>query len=622
MASDNQLSEVLSEFARTMVTDFPVQAILDHLVERIVDIMPITAAGVTLISPGVQPRYIAAANGSALQFEKLQTELDEGPCLAAYNSGEAISVPDLEAEHRFPAFVARASKVGLSAVFTFPLRHAERRIGALDLYRDTPGGLSAESMTAAQTLADVTSAYLLNAEGRADLKEASHRSHELSLHDALTGLPNRALLMERLEHALRRGRRSGLLAGVFFIDLDRFKAVNATFGHRVGDELLVGVARRLSEVLRPGDTLARVSGDEFVAICDDLIAPAEADAIVVRLDAALDRPFSTSGAELDITASIGVSFAGQGIEDPEEVLHVADMAMYRAKRGGGRRHEVVDLRAEHFSNHQANLEHDMLDLLARHELYLDYQPIVTTSDGHITGVEALLRWAHPSRGLVAPDVFIPLAEKAGFVAAVGQWVLEEACEQQARWRDDFRLDDLAVSVNVSANQLMAPGFVDLVASVIGTSLRPLSQLTLEITESVLLSDTKRALMVLYDLKALGVKLALDDFGTGFSALSYLLRLPVDIVKIDQVFVAGLGYNYTSRAIVSAVVQMAHDLGLTVVAEGVETAGQQRELARLGCDSCQGFYFACPMPAAKVELLLRHRLDGAHRCLRAPVRARR
>jgi diguanylate cyclase (GGDEF)-like protein len=616
LASDSQLSEVLSEFARTMVTDFPIQGILDHLVKRIVDIMPITAAGVTLISPGVEPRYIAASNGAALQFEKLQTELDEGPCLAAYQSGEAISVPDLRAEDRFPTFVSRASEVGLGAVFTFPLRHGERRIGALDLYRDTPGELSAESMAAAQTLADVTTAYLLNAEGRADLKEASHRSHELSLHDALTGLPNRALLMERLGHALRRGQRSGLLSAVFFIDLDRFKAVNDTFGHRVGDELLVAVAERLSEVLRPGDTLARVSGDEFVVICEDLISQAQADVIVNRLDAALDRPFPMSSAELSISASVGVSFAGQGLEDPEDVLHAADMAMYRAKRGGGSRHEVVDLRDEHFASYQAALEQDMHGLLERGELYIDYQPIVAIGDGHITGVEALLRWAHPSRGLVTPGVLIPLAEKGGLIPSIGWWVLKEASAQQARWQHELQVDDVAVSVNVSAHQLMSPGFVDIVASVVNASQSPPDQLILEITESVFVSDTDRALIVLYDLKALGVKLALDDFGTGYSALSYLLQFPVDIVKIDQVFVAGLGRDDTSQAIVSAIIQLAHDLGLTVVAEGVESVEQRRELARLGCDSCQGFYFAHPMAAAKIDLLIRHRFNGAHQCLPA------
>ena len=615
MANESELSEVLSEFARTMVTDFPIQAILDHLVERIVEIMPVTAAGVTLISPGVEPRYIAASNADALRFEKLQTELDQGPCLEAYHTGEAISVPDLSCEGRFPMFAAQANAVGLAAVFTFPLRLGERRIGALDLYRDTPGELSAESMKAAQTLADVTTAYIVNAEGRADLREASHRSRELSLHDVLTGLPNRALLIERLEHSLLRGRRSGLTAAVFFVDLDRFKAVNDTFGHRVGDEVLVAVGARLSEVLRPGDTLAHVSGDEFVVLCEDVDSPAQANVIVGRLDAAFDQPFSLSGNELNISASIGIAFTGKGRADaPEDVLHAADMAMYRAKRAGGDGHDVLDLREQHLASYQAGLERDIQGLLGRKELHLDYQPVVATHDGHITSVEALLRWAHPSRGLVTPGVLIPLAERAGLIPAIGGWVLQEASDQQDHWQNDYRVDDVAMSVNVSAHQLMSAGFVDMVAAVVSASTGRADQLTLEMTESVFVTDGERALIVLNDLKALGVKLALDDFGTGFSSLSYLLQFPVDIVKIDKIFVAGLGRDRTNRAIVAAIVQLAHDLGSTVIAEGVETIEQHRELAQLGADFCQGFYFAHPMPAVNIDTLIEHRVDGASQSL--------
>ena len=615
MASESQLSEVLSEFARTMVTDFPIQAILDHLVERIVEIMPVTAAGVTLISPGVEPRYIAASNGDALRFEKLQTELEDGPCLEAYRTGGAIVVPDLSCEERFPLFIARASEAGLAAVFTFPLRLGNRRIGALDLYRDRRGKLSATSMKAAQTLADVTTAYIVNAEGRADLREASHRSREISLHDALTGLPNRALLLERLEHSLLRCRRSGLTSAVFFVDLDRFKVVNDTFGHRVGDEVLVAVGARLSEVLRPGDTLAHVSGDEFVVLCEDVDSPAQANVIVGRLDAAFDQPFSLSGNELNISASIGIAFTGKGRADaPEDVLHAADMAMYRAKRAGGDGHDVLDLREQHLASYQAGLERDIQGLLGRKELHLDYQPVVATHDGHITSVEALLRWAHPSRGLVTPGVLIPLAERAGLIPAIGGWVLQEASDQQDHWQNDYRVDDVAMSVNVSAHQLMSAGFVDMVAAVVSASTGRADQLTLEMTESVFVTDGERALIVLNDLKALGVKLALDDFGTGFSSLSYLLQFPVDIVKIDKIFVAGLGRDRTNRAIVAAIVQLAHDLGSTVIAEGVETIEQHRELAQLGADFCQGFYFAHPMPAVNIDTLIEHRVDGASQSL--------
>src|SRR5665213_2136233 len=258
------LSDVLSEFARTMLKDFPIQGILDHLVCRIVDIMPVTGAGVTLISPGREPHYVAASDKAALRFEKLQTELDEGPCLAAYHSGEAISVPDLSREARFPRFSQRALSAGLVAVFTFPLRHEDRQLGALDLYRDTPGALSTVDLRTAQTLADVAAAYLINAQARSDLQDSSDQSREAALHDPLTGLPNRVLMLEFLEHAFRSSRRSGKTSAVFFIDLDRFKQVNDTYGHQAGDALLVAVGDRLTGVLRPGDSLARLSGDEFV----------------------------------------------------------------------------------------------------------------------------------------------------------------------------------------------------------------------------------------------------------------------------------------------------------------------------------------------------------------------
>jgi diguanylate cyclase (GGDEF)-like protein len=617
--NESQLSDVLSEFARTMVTDFPIQDILDHLVKRIVDIMPITEAGVTLISPGIEPRYVAASSAAALQFEKLQSELDEGPCLVAYASGKAVSVPDMSREKRFPRFVAGATEIGLVAVFTFPLTHGERRIGALDLYRDSAGELSPKAMTAAQTLADVVTAYIVNAQGRADLKEASHRSRELALHDALTGLPNRVLLLERIDHSLRRGRRSHLTTALFFVDVDRFKKINDSFGHRVGDEVLMAVAERLSEVLRPGDTLARISGDEFVALCEDLDGAGDANSVVRRLNSALERPFVIAGIEMTISASVGTAMAAPGTGSAEDLLHAADTAMYQAKRAGAGHHQVLDLSDPDIVVYQADLERDMHGLVARGELRLDYQPIVASTDGHMSGVEALLRWAHPSLGLVSPNVLIPLAERAGLIPAIGQWVLDTATAEQGHWQNDYRVHDLAISVNVSAHQLMSAGFVQTVAAALEQNLCSTDRLILEITESVFVSDAPRALMVLNDLKALGVKLALDDFGTGYSSLSYLLEFPVDIVKIDQIFVAGLGQNGANQSIVSAIIQLAHGLGLTVVAEGVETVEQYRALLELGSDSCQGFYFARPMSGGNIDALIERRVDGSNQILPEPAR---
>jgi diguanylate cyclase (GGDEF)-like protein len=610
MPSDQQLSAVLSEFARTLVTDFPIQTILDQVVERIVDVLPISAAGVTLISPGSNPHYVAASDESALRFEELQTEIGDGPCLAACQTGEAIALSDLHVESRFPRFVPRALEAGVQAVFAFPLRHGDEQLGALDLYRETSGPLDTATLEAAQTLADVVAAYLLNAQARADLRDSSERSREMALHDALTGLPNRILLLDRLDHAVLRARRSGKMAAVLFLDLDRFKLVNDLYGHGVGDELLVAVAERLTATLRSGDTLARMSGDEFVILCEDLGEPAQVNVIAARICAAVDAtPFVLSGAEMAITASVGIAFSGSGDQLSEQLLQDADVAMYQAKRKGGARHQVIDLREQHLADERAGLERDLHGAPTRGELRAEYQPIVDTRDGGITGVEALVRWDHPNRGLVMPTVLIPIAEQSGLIIEIGRWVLEQACPDRHRWRSHRHTDEFTMSVNVSPQQLMSADFATTVAEVLFRSETDPRLVTLEVTESVFVQHSERALIVLEKLKRLGVQLALDDFGTGYSSLNYLKRFPIDIVKIDKAFVADLDGDPASHAIVFSVVELAHRLGMSVVAEGVETAAQHEQLAALGCDHCQGYYFARPMRADALDTLIRQRVPG-------------
>ncbi len=585
-----------------MLTDFPIQGILDHLVKRIVEILPVTGAGVTLISPGYRPRYIAASNAAALRFERLQTELGEGPCLVAYESGEAISAPDLNSGALFPTFTARALEAGLAAVFTFPMHHGDSRLGALDLYRDTPGTLSRESMDAAQTLADVAGAYLLNAQARADLKASADRSRKAALHDALTGLPNRLLMLERLEHAFLRERRSSKTSALFYVDLDRFKAINDTYGHHTGDQLLVSVARRLTEILRPGDTLARLAGDEFAILCEELQSPLQAETILDRIESAVSSPFSLSDVSVSVSASIGIAFSGGGDDGPEQLLHEADVAMYRAKRAGMGRHRLLDARERDAATRLADLEKVLPTAAMRGEMELAYQPIVAAAGGQLTGVEALLRWNHPSLGRISPATLIPLAEQCGEIIDLGRWVLERAWTDRSRWHGD-RSGELGVSVNVSAHQLMSASFADSIGDVLNLAPGRPDLLTLEVTESVFVRDGERALAVLNDLKDMGVTLALDDFGTGYSSLGYLRRFPVDSVKIDREFVANLGNDLPSRIIVTAVIQLAHGLGMTVVSEGVETAEQHLELTGLGSDSCQGFYFAWPMPYSSLRDLI-------------------
>ena len=619
MATDLELSEVLSDFARTMVTDFPIQTILDRLVERIVDVMPITGAGVTLITDSTEePHYVAASNEPALRFEKLQTDLAEGPCLAAYHARQAIVVPDLRSDRQFGAFSTMGVAAGLEAVFAFPLRHGDRdAIGALDLYRDEPGPLSDSAMYAAQTLADVTAAYILNAQARIDLEDASARFQAKSLQDSLTGLPNRVLFGQLFDHAVLRTRRSGSQLAILYADLDHFKDVNDIYGHQVGDELLVAVAERLTDLLRPGDTLARLAGDEFVILCEDFEDPSMVEGLADRIDAGMNRPFLLSGHLLNVTASVGIAYSGPGEKVPERILRDADTAMYQAKRRGGAGHQVLDLREQERVTDLASMSRDLNGVLTRGELSAHYQPIVGTAGGRMVGVEALMRWSHPTRGDIPPTLLIPLAEESRVMAEVGRWMLERACLDLNRWNHMYvSAEPLRLSVNVSPHELLLGDYLPMMASVLaGTHTDP-RDVTIEVTEGVLLKDPERALVILNDLKELGVTIALDDFGTGYSSLSYLNDFPVDIVKIDQSFVATIGRDTHGMTILSAIVDLAHALGKTVVAEGLETASQYRGVAALGCEASQGFYFARPMPAEGIDDLLER--NGRLSRVRLPV----
>jgi diguanylate cyclase (GGDEF)-like protein len=598
MVQQKAFAAVLSDFARTLATDFPIQGILDHLVQRIVDVLPITAAGVTLIRPDENPQYIAASNADALRFEQMQTEFDEGPCVVAYRTAEAIAVPDLATDGRFGLFGPPAVAAGLAAVFTFPLRSARGRLGALDLYRDTPGELASEDLEAAQTLADVAAAYLLNAQARDEASSASDRFRHSALHDPLTGLPNRLLLQQRMEHAALRASRTHSLAAMLFADLDGFKQVNDTHGHQVGDQLLRAVAQRLTHLIRPGDTLCRYAGDEFVFLCEGVQTRSDAEQLAARVDAAFAHPFQLDGPlELTVTASIGMAFAGPGEDITERLLVEADTAMYQAKRQGGGAHQVIDLRRASTAAIRRDLETDLRAASDLGQLALAYQPIVRSTDSLVTGLEALLRWCHPERGQVDADTVIRLAEGSGLIGTIGSWVLLQACRDHAAWpRDGERLD---LAVNVSPQQLMEPGFLSTVTSVVTrTGIAPTS-LILEITEDVLIDDIDRATIVIDDLRTLGIRIALDDFGTGYSSLSYLRQLPIDIVKLDQSFIADIGRTPSGSAMISAVTDLAHLVGLTVVAEGVETQHQRDTVRAAGCELVQGYYFARPQPASVI-----------------------
>lgn len=437
-----------------------------------------------------------------------------------------------------------------------------------------------------------------NSERRAFEVQLEHQA----THDPLTGLPNRMLLLDRLGQALARAARSGNATAVLFIDLDRFKVVNDGLGHDAGDRLLAEVARRFRDSVRAFDTVARFGGDEFVVLCDEIDDTATLVALARRVAGALQHPFVLDDTELRVTASTGIALA-EGTDTPTDLLRKADVAMYRAKASGGDDFAIFDETMQAWADARLDTESALRGAIGRGELRVHYQPIYQLPGGGVSGVEALVRWERPGIGLVPPAQFIGVAEEIGAIVEIGTWVLEEACDQAVRWQRDHHAADLSMSVNVSTRQLGHADFVDSVAAALArTGLDP-ARLVLEITESVLVDDAAKAETVLRDLKALGVRLALDDFGTGHSSLVYLLRFPIDVLKVDRSFVHEMTSTGDGSTIVGSVISLAHGLGMTVVAEGVETAEHLEALARLGCDYAQGFHLAHPEPPSVVSDLL-------------------
>jgi len=448
-----------------------------------------------------------------------------------------------------------------------------------------------------------------------DLSERKRFAGQLAsqaLHDRLTGLPNRVLLRDRLEHALARAARRGASVALLIADVDRFKAVNESMGHDGGDRLLVAVAERLTELLRPGDTVARMGGDEFALLCEDIGGYQEAAGIASRVVGAFDNPFHVQGTDLSLTVSVGVAVGSLAGPAPELLLRDADVAMYRAKDSGRDRYEVFDETMLADASERLSVENDLRRGIVDGQLRLYYQPIVHIDTGAIAGFEALVRWEHPVRGLLGPVEFIPTAEQTGLIVPLGRHVLAEACLQAASWAGMYATgEQLRMSVNVSAKQLAQPGWSDEVAQALAESGLAPRQLVLEITESVLMEDTENTAVRLEELRQLGVRIAIDDFGTGYSSLGYLRRLPVDILKIDKSFIDGVAEGPHESALARAVVKLASTLRLEAVAEGISSRKQLLQLRRLRCPYGQGFYFCRPQPSEAIPGLLdRGVLEGA------------
>jgi diguanylate cyclase (GGDEF)-like protein/PAS domain S-box-containing protein len=433
-------------------------------------------------------------------------------------------------------------------------------------------------------------------------KDAEQRIRHMAFYDTLTNLPNRVLFEERLRMELSQMQKIERQLAVMFLDLDRFKFINDTLGHAVGDRLLQGVTQRLLSIVETCDTVSRISGDEFAIILPDRAGAQEAGQLAQQILAGFTQPLMVDGIELFTTASIGISVYPDDGTDSATLIKNADMAMYRAKELGRNNYQMYTLSMNAHSEERLSLESDLRKALDRDEFVVYYQPQINVHTGELIGVEALVRWNHPKRGMISPGDFIPLAEETGLIVPIGEWVLRTACAQVKAWKESG-FPQLRVAVNLSARQFLREDLVEVVARALhDTELAP-QYLDLEITESMTMHNVDRAIMILHGLKNLGVHISLDDFGTGYSSLSYLKHFPIHMLKIDQSFVRDITTDPDDAAIASSIIALAHTLNLHVIAEGVETEEQLAYLTGHGCHEMQGYLFSPPVPVAKFEDLL-------------------
>lgn len=443
-------------------------------------------------------------------------------------------------------------------------------------------------------------AYMLSS----SLNRAYDETRYRALHDALTGLPNRALFINRLQQSIDRKSREPGVSAILYMDLDQFKVINDSLGHEAGDELLIEVARRLKSCLRRGDTAARLGGDEFTILLDEISGPADAIRVAERVAGELRAPFSLDENRVFVTTSVGITLNTSDDARPSGLLRDADVAMYEAKKAGKARYKIFDSGMHAQALQRLRMENELRRAIEQDQLSVHYQPKVSLRSGRIVGMEALVRWEHPVRGLVSPGEFIPLAEETALINPLGRFVLREACLQARKWREAFpEAADLVMSVNLSVKQFQQPNMIEELTGILRQTGLPAHALQLEVTESVVTDDVDYAIGLLRELKALGVQLGIDDFGKGYSSLSTLKHFPMDDLKIDRSFVNGLGEDVQDTAIVRLTVDLAHTVGMQAVGEGVETAEQLRRLREMGCDMVQGFYFWKPLaPDAAAALL--------------------
>ncbi len=441
-----------------------------------------------------------------------------------------------------------------------------------------------------------------------EVTERKHVEEQLrrnAFHDSLTGLPNRLLFMERLRQTVDRAKQdSSYHFAVLFLDLDRFKVINDSLGHMIGDQLLITIARRLEACLHAGDTVARLGGDEFTILLENIRQDSDATKVAERVQQALSKPFTLGGHEVFTSASIGITLSSTHFDRPEDLLRGADIAMYRAKAQGKACHEVFDTDMHTHVVTLMQLENDLRRAVERQEFELYYQPIVALASGRIVGFEALLRWHHPEQGIVSPATFVPIAEETGLIIPLGQWVLREACRQLKQWQTEFPHEPpLTVSVNLSSRQFSQPSLIGQIQQILRDTGVDAHCLKLEITESAIMENTESAMDMLLQLKAMGIQLSVDDFGTGYSSLGYLYRFPMDLLKIDQSFVSRVDVDGEKLELVRTIITLAWNLGMDVIAEGVETPKQLAQLKALKCEYAQGYLFSKPLSKTDAARLI-------------------
>ncbi|MFP3906040.1 MAG: EAL domain-containing protein [Acidimicrobiales bacterium] len=514
------------------------------------------------------------------------------PEVLAITERKTVVVDDVSIDPRFD-IPPHLRTGGPHSMLSVPVTGPGQPYGALSVHSAQRRIFTPDDTVFVQSIANALGLAL-------DRRRAEEETLHRAFHDALTGLPNRTLFVHRLQRTIERLGPHASDVGVFVIDLDHFKVINDSLGHELGDALLIEVTNRIRESVRPGDMIARLGGDEFALLCDDAGSVERIDSIASRVAEALYVPIEIAGRAIHVTASIGVSGPSSGDDTAASLLRDADIALYQAKDRGRGGYALFDESHRVRAVNRLETESELRRAVPAGELRVHYQPTVDLSTGATSSVEALVRWNHPTRGLIRPNEFIPIAEQTDLIDHVGRWVLEQACRQLVDWERRAETRNLCMAVNLSARQLCLPDLAEDMALIIGGSGADPAKLCLEITESALMIDLDRATEAVRALKGLGVRIAVDDFGTGYSSLTYLTRLPVDVVKIDRSFITAIAHDPQDRAITRGIIDLAHSLGLTVVAEGVETEQQLLILDDLGCDQAQGFLFARPDVASAVS----------------------